>query len=71
MSPEDYEDQELKVKGREKKLEKKKNRMRVNSRGLKTLVLPLLGEKSKPKSKSDFKMRRVTDRLYKTYTFDY
>lgn len=71
MSPEDYDDDDFKIKGREKKLEKKKNMMRVNGRALKTLILPLIGEKSKPKRKSDFKMHRVTDRLTKTYTFDY
>lgn len=65
----DYEDQEFKIKGRDKKLEKKKNRMRVNSRGLKNVILPILDKKSKPKS--DFKGRRVTDRLIKSYQFEY
>ena len=71
MSPEDYEELELKVKGREKKLAKKKNMMRVNSRGLKTLIQPLLGNERKPKKKSDFSRARVTERFMKSYTFDY
>lgn len=71
MSPEEYEDVELKIKGREKKLNKKKNAMRVNSRGLKTLIQPLLGNERKPHKKSDFNKMRVTNRFIKSYTFDY
>lgn len=70
MSPEDYEELELKVKDREKKLSKKKNIMRVNSRGLKTLIQPLLGNERKPKKKSDFSRVRVTTRFIKSYTFE-
>jgi len=70
VSPEDYEELELKVKDREKKLSKKKNIMRVNSRGLKTLIQPLLGNERKPKKKSDFSRVRVTTRFIKSYTFE-
>jgi hypothetical protein len=34
---------------RDKKLKKRKNEMKVNSRGLITVILPLLGKKSKTK----------------------
>ena len=67
MSPEEYEDIDLKIKGREKKLIKKKNAMRVNSRGLKTVILPVIEKKSK---KMDFRIERVTSRLIKSYSFE-
>lgn len=68
MSPEDYED--YKVKGREKKLEKKKKMMKVNGRGLKSTILPLLGKRAK-EAKTDFSRMRVTQRYVKTYQYDY
>lgn len=68
---ENEQEYEGKVKGKErdKKLKKKRNVMRVNSRGLKTVILPLLEKKYKPKT--DFKSERVTIRQAKTYSFNY
>ena len=67
------EEHEYEVKGerRQKKLEKKRNIMRVNSRGLKTVIQPLLGREKKPKKKSDFKLERVTKEIFKSYPFSY
>ena len=70
MNREYDEDDQWKVKGkqREKKLNKKRNTMRVNSRGLKDVILPLLEKKAK--QKTDFRMERVTGRVIKTYSFN-
>lgn len=66
---EEEQDYEGKVKGegREKKLKKKRNMMRVNSRGLKSIVLPLWEKNAK--SKTDFTRARVTQRETKLYSF--
>ena len=66
----DEEQYEVKGKGREKKLEKKRNMMRVNSRGLKSVILPLLERESKRDKKSDFSRVRVTNRAIKLYSFN-
>lgn len=73
MSKNWEEDSEYQVKGerRQKKLDKKRNIMRVNSRGLKTLIQPLLGNERKAKKKSDFRMERVTKEFSKTISFNY
>lgn len=65
----DWEEQEWKVKSREDKVNKKRNRMKVNGRGLKSVILPVLEKKSK--SKSDFKNRRVTERSREKLSFNY
>lgn len=63
------EDREYEVKGeqRQKKLDKKRNTMRVNSRGLISQILPLIEKKGK----KDFKKKRVTNRLVKTYSYQF
>ncbi len=73
MSPNQEQDREYNVKGerRQKKLDKKRNTMRVNSRGLKSLIQPILEKRAKESKKSDFSKRRVTNRLVKTYTFEF
>lgn len=71
MSKNYEEDGEYQVKGerRQQKLEKKRNIMRVNSRGLKSVNLPLLVKKGK--KKMDFKMERVTKEIFKSYPYSY
>lgn len=73
LNREQEEDREYEVKGerRQKKLDKKRNTMRVNSRGLISQILPLIEKKGKQNKKSDFSKRRVTNRLIKTYTYQY
>lgn len=66
----DYEEEhEYEVKGerRGKKLAKKRHIMRINSRGLKSVILPI----KEKKSKMDYKMGRVTKEIFKTYPFEY
>ncbi len=63
---EEYEGK-VKGEGREKKLKKKKSLMRVNSRGLKSIVLPLWEKEAK--QKTDFTRARVTIRQSKSYSF--
>lgn len=68
---EEQEYYEVKGNAREKKLNKKRNTMRVNSRGLKDVILPLIVKKGKPDKKTDFSRVRVTNRGAKLFSFDY